>query len=137
MDEKGFAIYFSRSPIPHWRSRDPQSEPAYYKHLGIYGYRREFLLQLAGWRPTALERAEKLEQLRVLGHGFKMKVSETRFDSIGVDTPEDLARVRGIFDEGRETKDEGRVKKAVHRPSERSERSSIIPRRTHGLKGKS
>lgn len=97
MDQSGYAIYFSRSPIPHWRDRDPKSGPTVYKHLGIYGYRRDFLLKLSSWPPTPLERSEKLEQLRVLEHGFKMKVSVTEFDSIGVDTPEDLERVAKII----------------------------------------
>ena len=89
-DLRGFALYFSRSPVPYARgSRTPS-----YKHLGLYVFRREFLLQVAALAPTALERSESLEQLRVLEHGFEIRVVETRHDSIGVDTPEDLERVR-------------------------------------------
>ena len=68
-----------------------------YKHLGLYVYRREFLLRIAALAPTPLERSESLEQLRVLENGFAIKVVETRHDSIGVDTPEDLERVRRLL----------------------------------------
>ena len=89
-DVRGFALYFSRSPIPYPRGARTSS----YKHLGLYVYRREFLRRIAALAPTALERSESLEQLRVLENGFAIKVVETRHDSIGVDTPEDLERVR-------------------------------------------
>jgi 3-deoxy-manno-octulosonate cytidylyltransferase (CMP-KDO synthetase) len=89
-DVRGFALYFSRSPIPY--PRGPRATS--YKHLGLYVYRREFLRHIATLTPTALERSESLEQLRVLENGFRIKVVETRHDSIGVDTPEDLDRVR-------------------------------------------
>jgi 3-deoxy-manno-octulosonate cytidylyltransferase (CMP-KDO synthetase) len=92
----GFALYFSRSPIPH--RRGPQDEGAGpYKHIGLYVYRREFLRQVAQLAPTPLERSESLEQLRVLEHGFSIKVIQTRHDSIGVDTPDDLERVRRLL----------------------------------------
>ena len=68
-----------------------------YKHLGLYVYRREFLRTIAALEPTALERSEMLEQLRVLENGFEIRVIETRHDSIGVDTPEDLERVRRLL----------------------------------------
>ena len=89
------ALYFSRLPLPH--VRDPHASPGAvrsYKHIGIYGYRRDFLLALAKLPPTPLELAESLEQLRALEHGFRIRTPETTFDSIGVDTPEDLERVR-------------------------------------------
>jgi 3-deoxy-manno-octulosonate cytidylyltransferase (CMP-KDO synthetase) len=89
-DVRGFALYFSRSPIPYPRGARATS----YKHLGLYVYRREFLRRIAALAPTALERSESLEQLRVLENGFAIKVVETRHDSIGVDIPEDLERVR-------------------------------------------
>jgi 3-deoxy-manno-octulosonate cytidylyltransferase (CMP-KDO synthetase) len=92
-DVRGFALYFSRSPIPY--PRGPRE--ASYKHLGLYVYRREFLQRIAALEPTALERSESLEQLRVLENGFSIKVVETRHDSIGVDTPEDLERVRRLL----------------------------------------
>ena len=92
----GFALYFSRSPVPY--RRGPQDEGAGpYKHIGLYVYRREFLRQVAQLAPTPLERSESLEQLRVLEHGFSIKVVETKHDSIGVDTPDDLDRVRRLL----------------------------------------
>jgi 3-deoxy-manno-octulosonate cytidylyltransferase (CMP-KDO synthetase) len=97
----GDALYFSRSPIPFDRRpwHDPSgSSPAaaapIWKHVGIYGYRRTFLLDFARLRPTALERTEMLEQLRALEHGYRIRVVETTHDSIEVDTPQDLERVR-------------------------------------------
>jgi 3-deoxy-manno-octulosonate cytidylyltransferase (CMP-KDO synthetase) len=98
-DRAGRALYFSRSPIPHFRDsvRDPKvSQPAY-KHIGLYGYRRTFVLKFATLAPTPLERAESLEQLRALEHGYRIHAVETQYDSIGVDTPEDLQRVRQLL----------------------------------------
>jgi 3-deoxy-manno-octulosonate cytidylyltransferase (CMP-KDO synthetase) len=95
-DVRGFALYFSRSPIPYARSGGT-SKVGPYKHLGLYVYRREFLQTIAALQPTALERSESLEQLRVLENGFAIKVIETKYDSIGVDTPEDLERVRRLL----------------------------------------
>jgi 3-deoxy-manno-octulosonate cytidylyltransferase (CMP-KDO synthetase) len=98
LDESGYAIYFSRSPIPFCRDEtDPRSRirsHSFWKHVGIYSYRKAFLLQFARWRPTPLERAEKLEQLRVLEKGRRIKTAETRFEPVCVDTPEDAERVR-------------------------------------------
>ena len=71
--------------------------PPRWAHLGLYGYRRPFLLTLAGLTPTPAERAESLEQLRVLEHGYRIRCVATSSTSIGVDTPEDLERVRGLF----------------------------------------
>jgi 3-deoxy-D-manno-octulosonate cytidylyltransferase len=84
----GRALYFSRSPIPYFR----QGEPAYRKHLGLYAYRAEALRTIAALPPSPLERAESLEQLRWLEAGHAIWVGEAASDSIGVDTPEDLAR---------------------------------------------
>ena len=92
VDRHGFALYFSRAAIPC--TRDPRIQ--LYKHIGLYVYRRDFLLTLASLEPTPLERAEALEQLRALEHGYRMRVVETACDSIGVDTPEDLERVRRL-----------------------------------------
>jgi 3-deoxy-manno-octulosonate cytidylyltransferase (CMP-KDO synthetase) len=94
VDRDGFALYFSRAPIPFVRDGSPAA-PAW-RHVGLYAYRRACLLRLAGLPPTALERSEALEQLRALEHGIRIKAVETRFDSIGVDTPEDLERVRRL-----------------------------------------
>ncbi len=94
-DLNGYALYFSRSQIPY-----PRNMPADYKvfkHVGIYAYRRDFLLKYAALTPTPLERAESLEQLRALENGYKIKVLESDFQGVGVDTPEDLERVNEIF----------------------------------------
>ena len=91
----GHALYFSRALIPY--PRNPGSHCRYYKHIGVYAYRRDFLLQYAKLPPTPLEQTESLEQLRALEHGFRIRLIETAFRSIGVDTPEDLQRVREIF----------------------------------------
>jgi 3-deoxy-manno-octulosonate cytidylyltransferase (CMP-KDO synthetase) len=97
LDAKGRALYFSRSPIP--AVRDRSSPPPYFKHLGFYGYRNGFLQELTKLSPGVLEKLEKLEQLRALEHGFSISVVIIPFDSISVDTPEDLARVRKIMEQ--------------------------------------
>lgn len=91
-DVAGFALYFSRAAIPC--GRDRSASAAARAHIGIYAYRRETLLRLAGLTPTPLERTETLEQLRALEYGIRIKVSDTRYESVGVDTAEDLERVR-------------------------------------------
>jgi len=88
-DRLGNALYFSRSLIPF--DRDGTHSAPLLHHLGIYGYRRKFLLEFVKWKPTPLEQAEKLEQLRALEMGAKIRLIETAHRSIGVDTPEDLA----------------------------------------------
>ncbi len=93
-NHKDEALYFSRAPIPHDRDK---RELDFFKHLGIYAYRRDFLLQIPKLKASNLERREKLEQLRVLDNGFSIKVLETAFDSIGVDTEEDLKKVEKIM----------------------------------------
>ena len=92
VDINGCALYFSRSPIPFYRD-EKSNKTFHYKHLGMYAYRKEFLLAFTKLSYGLLEHAEKLEQLRVLEHGFKIKVVETIFNSIEVDTPEDIKRV--------------------------------------------
>ena len=94
-DRLGYALYFSRAPIPHCRDGSRQSPAS--KHIGLYVYRREFLLTLARLEPTPLELTEALEQLRALEHGYRIKTIETAHDSVGVDTPPDLERVRKIL----------------------------------------
>jgi 3-deoxy-manno-octulosonate cytidylyltransferase (CMP-KDO synthetase) len=96
VDRQDFALYFSRAPIPSRRAEDG-SQTRLFKHIGLYVYRRAFLIHLAGLPPTPLERSERLEQLRALEHGYRIKVVETAFDSIGVDTPADLERVRQLI----------------------------------------
>src|SRR3990167_885990 len=106
-DRNNFALYFSRLPIPYHRDewKDPKhltihgSRFTVFKHIGLYVYRKDFLLKFARMKPTLLEEAEKLEQLRVLENGYKIKVVETKYNSIGVDTKEDLEKVRKIVKE--------------------------------------
>jgi len=93
----GHALYFSRSPIPFDRDGTNSSQPSTLNpqplwHLGIYGYRRDFLLQFVRWKPTPLEQTEKLEQLRALEHGATIHVLRTKNHSVGVDVPADIHR---------------------------------------------
>ncbi|MBW6487179.1 MAG: 3-deoxy-manno-octulosonate cytidylyltransferase [Syntrophobacterales bacterium] len=94
-DHNGFALYFSRATIPFVRDQGKQAE--YFKHHGIYAYRRDFLRIFAGLPDGTLENLESLEQLRVLEYGYRIKVIETIHDSVEVDTPEELARVGRII----------------------------------------
>jgi 3-deoxy-manno-octulosonate cytidylyltransferase (CMP-KDO synthetase) len=118
-DRNGDALYFSRSSVPFFRrppsagsatARQPKpgqgekaeatamtSATTAFRHVGLYAYRRTFVLTLAALPQTPLETAESLEQLRALEHGFRIRTVETQFDSIGVDTPEDLERVRRLM----------------------------------------
>ncbi|MBN1794940.1 MAG: 3-deoxy-manno-octulosonate cytidylyltransferase [Candidatus Omnitrophica bacterium] len=102
-DNERFALYFSRSPIPYYRTVPPAGESAYLKHIGMYGYRKEVFARIAGLLPTRLEEAESLEQLRWLGAGVRIKVGISPGDSVGIDTEDDLARVRRLLmeEEGR------------------------------------
>lgn len=93
MDKNGFALYFSRSLMPYPR----HTGTPVYKHIGIYAYKRDFLLRYAKMPETPLEHAESLEQLRALENGFRIKVIKTPFQFVGVDTAEDLAKVNAIF----------------------------------------
>lgn len=95
-DLQGDAIYFSRSPIPFERAGG-NGDSVYYKHVGLYVYRREFLLQYPDLKVGPLETAERLEQLRAIENGYRIRVGETDYESIGVDTPEDLERVNALF----------------------------------------
>ncbi|MDY2686242.1 MAG: 3-deoxy-manno-octulosonate cytidylyltransferase [Selenomonadaceae bacterium] len=93
-DQDGYALYFSRSLLPYPRH---DGTPVY-KHIGIYAYRRDFLLQYAKMPETPLEHAESLEQLRALENGYRIKVVETSSKFVGVDTEEDLKKVRAIYE---------------------------------------
>ncbi|MBZ0200122.1 MAG: 3-deoxy-manno-octulosonate cytidylyltransferase [Ignavibacteriaceae bacterium] len=97
-DYQNFAMYFSRSPIPYVRDaksyQDRLDKCDIFKHIGLYVYRKDSLLRFTELAPTDLEQTEKLEQLRMLEHGFKIKIVVTEFDNIAVDTPEDLERAR-------------------------------------------
>jgi 3-deoxy-manno-octulosonate cytidylyltransferase (CMP-KDO synthetase) len=94
-DRAGNAIYFSRCPIPHGRQG---FQPKHFKHIGLYVYRRRFLLEYSSLPMGPLEQAERLEQLRALENGYKIRVVETQYESLGVDTPEDLARVSQLME---------------------------------------
>jgi 3-deoxy-manno-octulosonate cytidylyltransferase (CMP-KDO synthetase) len=91
MSQAGLALYFSRSPIPH-------AGAAYFKHIGLYVYERDFLLGYSAMPVGPLEKAERLEQLRALENGHAIRVVETEYESLGVDTPADLERVSQLFE---------------------------------------
>ena len=114
IDKDGYALYFSRSPIPYVRKTDePQSMldihswfpghlseeelRVYYKHIGIYAYTKDFLFTYTNLPKSKLEETEKLEQLRAIENGYKIKTIETEFDTVGVDTPEDLKKAEEIL----------------------------------------
>lgn len=114
LDESDRALYFSRAPVPYPRDavrkhqtievalkRDHSLLSTFRKHTGLYVYRRSFLLEFTSWPQSALERAESLEQLRAIEHGVKVRAIEASSRSIGVDTPEDLDRVRVIVEKER------------------------------------
>jgi 3-deoxy-manno-octulosonate cytidylyltransferase (CMP-KDO synthetase) len=104
-DREGNALYFSRSPLPFFRDKwqDLKDESfasgklLCYKHVGLYVFRRDFLVEFAAMAPTFLEVSEKLEQLRAVENGVRISVVETEFESIGVDTPDDLVKARERF----------------------------------------
>ncbi len=95
MDNSHNAIYFSRSPIPFAKNHDSESDPAWYHHIGIYGFRLNILKKLVLLEPGILEQKESLEQLRWLENGYKIHCLETNYEGFGVDTPDDL---KGIID---------------------------------------
>ena len=111
-DRAGFALYFSRQPIPFPRAEvlahgslaaalqaQPELLDRFAKHTGMYVYRRTFLLEYARLSPTPLEQAEALEQLRVLEHGYRIKLVKAAHRSMGVDTPEDLIAARNLIED--------------------------------------
>jgi 3-deoxy-manno-octulosonate cytidylyltransferase (CMP-KDO synthetase) len=99
-DGEGRALYFSRAPIPYQRDSAHGAEAGvrHWHHIGLYAYRRDFLLQFAKMAPSPLEKIEMLEQLRALENGYAIRVVETQYKSIGVDTPEDLEQVRSMLE---------------------------------------
>ncbi len=97
VDKNNFALYFSRAAIPHLAPNSEVKSPLYYKHVGLYGYTKDFLFTYKNLPVSTLETIELLEQLRVLEEGVKIKVIETKYETIGVDTPEDLEKVRHYF----------------------------------------
>ncbi|HBI14601.1 MAG TPA: 3-deoxy-manno-octulosonate cytidylyltransferase [Desulfobulbaceae bacterium] len=96
-DRHGNALYFSRAPIPFQRNPEESAKPTYYKHLGFYAYRKGFLLTFVGLPEGEWERFEKLEQLRALEYGYRIRVILTDHDSIEVDTPQDIERVEEVL----------------------------------------
>lgn len=95
LSETSDALYFSRSPIPYQRSTP--EELTIYRHIGLYSYRRDFLKKFLAWPPTAIEKAESLEQLRALSHGIRIQVSLTDHVAPGVDTPEQAAHIETLL----------------------------------------
>lgn len=93
VDRNRYALYFSRSVIPYNRNPDRPSGLRYFKHLGLYAYRKDFLMSYKDWPKSMLEATEQLEQLRILEAGYKIKTIETDIESLAVDTPEDLDKV--------------------------------------------
>lgn len=95
-DKEGFALYFSRSPLPF------KAQDYFLQHIGIYGYQKEFLLKFCELPPSRLERIENLEQLRALEYGYKIKVIETQFLTLSVDTPQDIIKVENFLKMGKD-----------------------------------
>ncbi|MCX5710608.1 MAG: 3-deoxy-manno-octulosonate cytidylyltransferase, partial [Candidatus Omnitrophica bacterium] len=98
VDSNNFALYFSRAAIPYRAINSEISQPVYYKHIGLYSYTKDFLFTYKQLPVSVLERTECLEQLRVLQEGFRIKVIETEHDTVGVDTPDDLEKVRAYLE---------------------------------------
>lgn len=97
VDSHYYALYFSRLPIPYNRNVQLPLATTYYKHLGLYAYRKKFLMQYKDWPKSMLEKTEQLEQLRILEAGYKIKTVVTDLETIAVDTPEDLAKVEAFL----------------------------------------
>lgn len=95
VDNQHLALYFSRAPIPY--NRDKTNEANYYKHLGVYAFRKHALMAFTHWEPSTLEKIEKLEQLRYLENGKCIKMIETKVAGIGIDTPEDLEKAHKMY----------------------------------------
>jgi len=104
IDKNGYALYFSRYSIPYNRTgeSDEKKRPTYYKHIGLYAFTKDFLFTFRNLPKSSLENAEKLEQLRVLEYGYKIKTVETKFDTVGIDRPEDLKRAEDALLKERE-----------------------------------
>jgi len=98
VDRNNFALYFSRATIPYRAHNAEVESVAYYKHIGLYGYTKDFLFTYKNLPTSELEKIEQLEQLRVLQEGFRIKVIETKYDTIGVDTPQDLEKAKQFLE---------------------------------------
>ena len=94
-DKSGYALYFSRSVIPF--QREPGSDLDYFLHVGVYAYKKDVLLRFTRWPQSDLEKTEKLEQLRYLENGIRIKMAETDYNNIAIDTPEDLEKAKNIW----------------------------------------
>ncbi len=97
IDSKGYALYFSRAPIPYNRNATKPLGLKQYKHFGLYAYRKNFLLQYKDWPKSILETTEQLEQLRVLEKGYRIRTVVTTAESLAVDTPQDLKKAEAWF----------------------------------------
>jgi 3-deoxy-manno-octulosonate cytidylyltransferase (CMP-KDO synthetase) len=98
VDARGRALYFSRAPVPYVRAEATPPSPIHYRHIGIYGYRAGFLAAFRQLPPAPIERAEQLEQLRALWHGYTIQVTEaTEVPEVGVDAPADVERVEAAL----------------------------------------
>ena len=93
LNKEGFALYFSRSPLPF------QASDYFWRHVGIYGYQKDFLQKFCRIPPSRLEKTEKLEQLRALENGYRIKIIENQFSTLSVDSPEDIIRVENLLKE--------------------------------------
>lgn len=91
-DRSGYALYFSRSIIPYQRSE--RTDTGYFLHVGVYAYKKDVLMNFTKWPQSSLEKIEKLEQLRYLENGIKIKMAETDYNNIAIDTPEDLEKAK-------------------------------------------
>jgi 3-deoxy-manno-octulosonate cytidylyltransferase (CMP-KDO synthetase) len=91
-DRSGYALYFSRSIVPY--QRDEKTNAEYFLHVGVYAYKKDVLMNFTKWSQSSLEKIEKLEQLRYLENGIKIKMAETDYDNIAIDTPEDLEKAK-------------------------------------------
>jgi len=91
-DRSGYALYFSRSIIPY--QRDERTNTGYFLHVGVYAYKKDVLMNFTKWPQSSLEKIEKLEQLRYLENGIKIKMAETDYNNIAIDTPEDLEKAK-------------------------------------------
>jgi 3-deoxy-manno-octulosonate cytidylyltransferase (CMP-KDO synthetase) len=100
--QEGYALYFSRAPIPFIRDGRVTARSPFWLHLGLYGYQRDFLLRFARWAPTPLENLEQLEQLRALEHGVRIQVGRVTRPTLSIDTPKDLQRARALLARSKE-----------------------------------
>ncbi|MDZ4242562.1 MAG: 3-deoxy-manno-octulosonate cytidylyltransferase, partial [Candidatus Omnitrophota bacterium] len=97
INQNRHAMYFSRAPVPYIRDKKSSKNVVYYKHIGLYAYKKSFLRTFTRLPPSRLEQIERLEQLRALEAGYKIRTVVTNYESVGVDTPEDLQKVEKLL----------------------------------------